>query len=240
MDELNIDGFVNYKVSRDGEVYSNWSKQWKLKIPVLTKGYKRVQLVAKNRTRKSFTIHRLVALAFIPNPENKPQVNHIDGNKTNNDISNLEWCTASENEIHSHRILGKKLSGAVVTHQNKPGYDSFDGKEVHQYSIDGQYVNSFGSTGEAARSVNGSQGTLYMAISGERKTHKNFRWSFSKQKKLPEIKKKKSINKIKLNQIPEILKLLEHTKVKDISKKFNVSCYVIRDIKHKRRAYKNV
>ena len=57
--------------------------------------------------RKEVSIHRLVALYFIPNPENKPWVNHIDGNTYNNDVSNLEWCTPTENEVHSIKVLGR-------------------------------------------------------------------------------------------------------------------------------------
>lgn len=54
-----------------------------------------------NGTRKTLKAHRLIALAFIPNPDNKPYINHIDGNKTNNNISNLEWVTAKENTRHA-------------------------------------------------------------------------------------------------------------------------------------------
>ncbi len=59
-----------------------------------------VVTISVNKKRKNKYVHRLVAEAFIPNPENKPQVNHIDNNRSNNIISNLEWCTASENSIH--------------------------------------------------------------------------------------------------------------------------------------------
>lgn len=64
-------------------------------------GYMTVQLTMDGK-RKILLTHRLIAAAFIPNPKNKPQVNHKDGNKTNNHISNLEWCTASENVIHAN------------------------------------------------------------------------------------------------------------------------------------------
>lgn len=72
------------------------------------KGYANVVLSAKAKPFKKL-VHRLIAIAFIPNPEHKPQVNHIDGNKMNNHASNLEWCTQKENSIHASEIglLGK-------------------------------------------------------------------------------------------------------------------------------------
>jgi len=83
-----------------------------------TKGYKRVTLSIEGKTER-YLVHRLIAMTFIPNPLSKPCVNHIDGDKLNNDVSNLEWCTYSENEIHSYDVLGKinanrKLSKEAV------------------------------------------------------------------------------------------------------------------------------
>lgn len=95
-----------YQVSNLGRVKSlKHSKEGKLlKGRVTGKGYLSVALF-RNSVRKSNSIHRLVAEAFIPNPENKPEVNHIDENKLNNDVSNLEWVTSKENSNHGTRNL---------------------------------------------------------------------------------------------------------------------------------------
>ena len=76
-------------------------KEKLLSLTNTSTGYKKVELV-KDGKRKGFKVHRLVAQAFIPNPDEKPQVNHIDGDKTNNYVDNLEWVTASENSIHAY------------------------------------------------------------------------------------------------------------------------------------------
>ena len=96
-----------YQISNFGRLRRIWKKshrnpEGKLIIlkSVISKGYKFAHL-CKNGKAKKITIHRLVAIEFIENPLNKPQVNHIDGNKANNHIDNLEWCTASENSKHA-------------------------------------------------------------------------------------------------------------------------------------------
>lgn len=80
----------NYVVFDDGRVFK------RLDPPVSTDGYKFVRIGSK-----VYPLQRVIALAFIPNPENKPEVNHIDGDKTNNAVSNLEWVTKSENIMHA-------------------------------------------------------------------------------------------------------------------------------------------
>lgn len=74
------------------------------------KGYKTVSLCVDYEAT-TWRVHRLVAMAFIPNPDSKPQVNHIDGDPSNNCVNNLEWCTAKENQWHRRNILGKTSNG---------------------------------------------------------------------------------------------------------------------------------
>ena len=97
-----------YEVSDCGEVKSldrvdcrgNYLKSRKMRLSNSTKGYKGVGLHMQG-VRASYQVHRLVASAFLPNVQNKPQVNHIDGDKANNNLANLEWCTNGENQIHA-------------------------------------------------------------------------------------------------------------------------------------------
>ena len=88
------------EVSDLGRVKSNLRDGRILKTNTDSKGYERLR-VTINRKKYAFKLHRLVAEAFVPNPDNKPQVNHIDGNKQNNAASNLEWVTNKENAHHA-------------------------------------------------------------------------------------------------------------------------------------------
>ena len=88
-----------YQVSNTGLVKT--TKTGRILTPTVSRhGYERVCLFKMDRERR-YRVHRLVAMAFIPNPDNLPQVNHIDGNKRNNNVSNLEWVTNEENMHHA-------------------------------------------------------------------------------------------------------------------------------------------
>ena len=110
-----IEGYNGYySISEEGEVWSDMSNKLLSQFPD-KKGYLQCNLCHDGK-RKRHRIHRLVALTFIPNPENKPQVNHIDGNKANNHIDNLEWASAKENTNHAWDSgLSKSISGSART-----------------------------------------------------------------------------------------------------------------------------
>jgi hypothetical protein len=106
----NIEGYENlYEVSSVGRVKSLPRKTTKgriIKNGNRCNGYQAVTLSRDNKP-KSHYVHRLVATAFLGNTDNKPCVNHIDGNPSNNSVTNLEWATYTENEQHSYTVLGK-------------------------------------------------------------------------------------------------------------------------------------
>lgn len=106
MDEIwkDIIGYEGYyKVSNFGRVKSIYAMGGLiLKQRKQNSGYLIVHLY-KEKTREAKTVHRLVSKAFIPNPENKPHVNHLDGDKSNNKLDNLDWCTQSENIKHAYK-----------------------------------------------------------------------------------------------------------------------------------------
>lgn len=108
-----IKGYENYQVSNTGLVRSlNYKRLGFVKVLKFRptyKGYIKAPLT-KNNITKSIFIHRLVAIAFIPNPQNKEQVNHINGIKTDNRVENLEWVTNSENQIHAYKNKLRKIS----------------------------------------------------------------------------------------------------------------------------------
>lgn len=114
-----IEGFEgHYQVSSLGRVMSvvtNHGKPQRKIKPQYIRNYSYVNLSLKDKSHRK-DVHRMVAIAFVPNPDNKPMVNHIDGMKPNNNASNLEWATCSENHKHAY-MTGLRSSEGTVTGQ---------------------------------------------------------------------------------------------------------------------------
>lgn len=123
--------FDGYCVTDDGKVYSKKTQRFLKQFPN-HKGYLQVCLTIDGK-KKTKRVHRLVAETFIANPSSKTQVNHIDGNKKNNCVENLEWCTNSENQIHSYRVIGNENHGGgggktpvICVEENKMYFSASD------------------------------------------------------------------------------------------------------------------
>ena len=158
-----------YQVSNFGNVkslnYNHTGKEQLLKPVQYNNGYLCINLY---KPLKRFLIHRLVANAFIPNPDNLPCVNHKDENKHNNHVYNLEWCTNKYNINY-----GTCIERIRETQLNDPNKS----KKVYQYTLDGKFVREWKSTQECGR--NGfNQGAVSSCCRGEIKTYKGFKWSF--------------------------------------------------------------
>ena len=163
-----------YEVSNQGRVKSLPRNTTKGKILVAEKnhrGYYRVGLT-KNNKQKHFSIHRLVAEVFIPNPQNKPQVNHIDGNKQNNSVENLEWVTHSENMKHATEMGLNPMVENNAVHS----------KPVEMLSLHGVCIQVFKSIADASRHTGIPQNSICQCCLNHKgyKTAGGFVWKYGK------------------------------------------------------------
>ena len=176
----NIIGFENlYKISSEGKVKSLGNgkstnplhKESKLiKTNVSTRGYEKIKLF-KDGKRYYFNLHRLVADNFLFNKDGKREVNHKDGNKLNNAVSNLEWVSASENQKHAYEM------GLQVA---RKGSENAQSKQIKQLTLDGQLVRIFGSIQEVTRELGFNTFGIIKCCKKEKKykTAYKFKWEY--------------------------------------------------------------
>ena len=149
----------DYDVSSNGGIYSR-KRNIVMKVQTDGWGYPRVSLL-NNGHKSTKYVHRLVADAFIKNPLNKPEINHIDGNKLNNRIDNLEWVTRSENEIHAFKT---KLN-------DRSSYDAGKNKKKVTISETGE---TFESITECSKKLGCSHTAIINCLQGKSKTCKGY------------------------------------------------------------------
>jgi hypothetical protein len=160
--------YPGYFATKSGEIWSDRTGKLKLRKPVLSsKGYYYVML---SPFRKTISVHRLIALTFLPVVENKTEVNHIDGDKLNNRVENLEWCTRSENQFHAYRIGLKK----------KPIYAGRIATPVVQLDLMQDFINEFSSQHEASRITGVNLSDICACCKGRYKTAGGFVWGYKK------------------------------------------------------------
>jgi len=167
-----IEGYEGeYQVSNLGNIKSFHTschlKPILLKPTFINSGYLKIAL-CKNNIKKHILVHRLVAKAFIPNPENKPTVNHINEIKPDNRVKNLEWMTYKEQNTHGTRIK------RIIDTKSKP---------IKQLTLDGKLVKIWPSGAVANR--NGFYNpNISKCCLGKAKTHQGFKWEFAQNKEI--------------------------------------------------------
>ena len=166
-----IDGYPKYSVSTTGRVVNSRNKEKELQID--KHGYYKTNLY-RNGNGSSKRINRLVATAFIPNSDNKPDVNHIDGNKLNNSVDNLEWVTKSENMIHAYK------TGLAKPHPSY-GMRGHKNPNAGRKGLKVQIIETgekFDSIKDCANAIGGSDRAICECLKGRQDSHRGYHFEY--------------------------------------------------------------
>lgn len=121
--------------------------------------------LCKNGVAKNHYLHRVLAIAFIPNPNNYPCINHIDGNKQNNNLNNLEWCSFSHNNKEAHKL---KLNRGTA-------------KTTLQFDKQGNFIKEWFSTRQAEKQLNIANGNVSACCIGNKKSAGGYIWKYKEE-----------------------------------------------------------
>ena len=178
-----------YQISNNGKVKALekiiWNGQGYLHFPEKIRklnpdkdGYLNITLSNKGKA-KTFKIHRLVAEAFLPNPDNLPEVNHKDGDKTNNNVSNLEWCTRKENQRHAFRIGLINQKGERNPMYGRLGVDNPNSIPIYQLNkYTGDIIREYDSLASAGRDLEVNTGKICLVCQGKRNSAYGYKWKY--------------------------------------------------------------
>lgn len=160
-----IPNYPDYACDEDGNIYSlKWNKIRKLKLCSNRDGYLYVCFHI-NGKRKSPYVHRLIAMTFIDNPDNKPQVNHINGIKTDNSVDNLEWNTIKENSNHAHKN-GLHKKGIDKKSKKIKGINIKTGDQINFNSLRDAHRSGFDCS------------NISKCCKGKQSYHKGYKWYY--------------------------------------------------------------
>ena len=154
-----IPGFLNYSITKSGQVINK--KTGRILSKDINNGYERVRLWREGHEINK-KVHRLLAETFLPNPLGLSQVNHMDGNKRNNSLDNLEWCTAAHNMRHA-------LANGLIVHGPNP-----NAGRTHRPVRVIETGKEYDSMSACARDINGDPNKIQDCLSGRQKTHRGY------------------------------------------------------------------
>lgn len=171
---------IKYEVSDDGLV-KNKERQRILKSNKMKNGYLSVSLRQEDGSYKLVYVHRLVAETYLPNPENKSDVNHKDGNKLNNHLDNLEWATRSENLKHAYNIGLKENNREIarnlcLTNEKILQHREESKVQIQQLDETNNLIAEYASIAEAAEATGIVKQNIAAASLGQRRTAGGFKW----------------------------------------------------------------
>ena len=187
MEEIwkNIEGYPNYQVSNMGRIKRLSTGYYRrtekiLKPQLQNNGYLHIKLSQKDKT-KCILVHRLVAQVFIPNPNNLPQVNHINEDKTDNRVENLEWCDRKYNINY-----GNGISKRVKTNKENGTYkkigeinSKIHSKSILQFSKDNSFIRKWDCIMDVQRELGYDNRQICSCLKNRQKTAKGFKWVYA-------------------------------------------------------------
>lgn len=175
-----------YEVSNTGKVRSLTRYKRELNRHLHKQGYEYVQLTKDHETKNKL-VHRLVAMAYINNPNNYPQVNHIDEDKTNNNVNNLEWCTAKYNMNYGKGAKARHIKidySKPIFKENAVKNGKKTSRAIVQFTKDGVFVARYDSAKEAMRKLGVKNAHITEVAKGKRPSANGFVWRYERSEDL--------------------------------------------------------